>query len=304
MTEDHRFWSITDDDWVELQDLDTSDVLLTPDGATVTVDFLDWDAGVTTDAYDLTVDEEHNFFVTADTTGEPLLVHNETQGAFCGVPVSPRHAALLGADEVLDDISRAALGDSLRALGEQSPALLDDAFDALLVVGDSAATRELVGRAGEFPRQFGVATENGWVDDYLTRDFLWSDEPLTFDGEVTRVVNFREPGPNPPGDWGVTDVHLERHFFGDGDISLTRTGAGDLPRWLDATEELLSSTPQIPSDTRVGSDGVVREFQILGGGTFPRANGGEFQIELVVHVRPDGNFDFVTWRTSFPRINR
>ena len=68
MTEDHRFWSVTDDDWVELQDLDTSDVLLTPDGATVTVDFLDWDAGVTTDAYDLTVDQEHNFFVTADTT--------------------------------------------------------------------------------------------------------------------------------------------------------------------------------------------------------------------------------------------
>ena len=78
VTEDHRFWSVTDDDWVELQDLDTSDVLLSPDGATVTVDFLDRDAGVTTDAYDLTVDQEHNFFVTADTTGEPVLVHNQT----------------------------------------------------------------------------------------------------------------------------------------------------------------------------------------------------------------------------------
>ena len=59
MTEDHRFWSVTDDAWVELQDLDTSDVLLTPDGATVTVDFLDWDAGVTTDSYDLTVDRQN-----------------------------------------------------------------------------------------------------------------------------------------------------------------------------------------------------------------------------------------------------
>ena len=49
VTEDHRFWSTTDTAWVELQDLDTSDVLLTPDGVTVTVDFLDWDAGVTTE---------------------------------------------------------------------------------------------------------------------------------------------------------------------------------------------------------------------------------------------------------------
>ena len=30
VTEDHRFWSTADADWVELQDLDTSDVLLTP----------------------------------------------------------------------------------------------------------------------------------------------------------------------------------------------------------------------------------------------------------------------------------
>ena len=36
VTENHRFWSVTDDDWVELQDLDTDDQLLTPDGATVT----------------------------------------------------------------------------------------------------------------------------------------------------------------------------------------------------------------------------------------------------------------------------
>ena len=105
MTEDHRFWSVTDDDWVELQDLDTSDVLLTPDAATVTVDFLDWDAGVTTDAYDLTVDQEHNFFVTADTTGEPVLVHNQTQGLFCGLPVSVDRALDLLPVEVLLEAS-------------------------------------------------------------------------------------------------------------------------------------------------------------------------------------------------------
>lgn len=55
VTEDHRFWSVTDDAWVELQDLDTTDVLLTPDGATVTVDWLDWSAGADAPAFDLTV---------------------------------------------------------------------------------------------------------------------------------------------------------------------------------------------------------------------------------------------------------
>ena len=108
MTEDHRFWSVTDDDWVELQDLDPDDVLLSPDGATVTVDWLDWDAGVTTDAYDLTVDQEHNFFVTADTTGESVLVHNQGGSAFfCGVPVDVDLVPqLLAVDSRLTDVER------------------------------------------------------------------------------------------------------------------------------------------------------------------------------------------------------
>ena len=120
MTEDHRFWSVTDDDWIELQDLDTSDVLLTPDGATVTVDFLGWDAGVTTDAYDLTVDQEHNFFVTADTTGEPVLVHNQTQGFFCGVPVDADLADdLLDLNRRLDASGDAGqVGTALTRLGD------------------------------------------------------------------------------------------------------------------------------------------------------------------------------------------
>ena len=83
VTEDHRFWSITDNAWVELQDLDVSDVLLSPDGANVTVDWLDWESGVTTDAWDLSVDDEHNFFVAADEDAQPVLVHN--QNSFCGL---------------------------------------------------------------------------------------------------------------------------------------------------------------------------------------------------------------------------
>ena len=96
VTEDHRFWSITDTAWVELQDLDPTDILLTPDGATVTVDHLDWDAGVAAPAWDLTVDQVHNFFVAADDSAEPLLVHNQDEVAFfCGVTVDVSLAAQL-----------------------------------------------------------------------------------------------------------------------------------------------------------------------------------------------------------------
>ena len=70
--------------------------------------------------YDLTVDEEHNFFVTADTTGEPVLLHNQTQGFFCGVPVDADLA-----DNLLDlnrrlDASRDAgqVGTALTRLGD------------------------------------------------------------------------------------------------------------------------------------------------------------------------------------------
>ena len=127
MTEDHRFWSVTDDAWVELQDLDTSDVLLTPDGATVTVDWLDWDAGVTTDAYDLTVDQEHNFFVTADTTGQPVLVHNQdTAGFFCGVPVDADLVPqLLAVDSRLTDVERLRFASAVDRLNvDEAEALI------------------------------------------------------------------------------------------------------------------------------------------------------------------------------------
>ena len=127
MTEDHRFWSVTDDDWVELQDLDTSDVLLSPDGATVTVDWLDWDAGVTTDAYDLTVDQEHNFFVTADTTGQPVLVHNQdTAGFFCGVPVDADLVPqLLAVDSRLTDVERLRFASAVDRLNvDEAEALI------------------------------------------------------------------------------------------------------------------------------------------------------------------------------------
>ena len=149
VTEDHRFWSVTDDDWVELQDLDTSDVLLSPDAATVTVDFLDWDAGVTTDAYDLTVDQEHNFFVTADPTGEPMLVHNQTRGTFCGVRISSQRFLdsadeLVAVEEALGPLAD-DVGDLLRRLtNSSSQATIDRVVDGLVAVsGSPTAVRQL-----------------------------------------------------------------------------------------------------------------------------------------------------------------
>ena len=245
VTEDHRFWSVKDNGWVELQDLDPTDQLLTPDGAMVTVDWLDWNAGETAPAWDLTVEGVHNFFVAADATAEPVLVHNQdSKAAFCGVPVSPRHSALAGTDESLTPSQRSDLGLALRELGDESPSALDDVLDALVASGDDDTIRVLVGRAGEFPQQLKAAALKGWTDDYLTRPLLWTEDTLTFTGDVTRTVRFREPGPaveDPANVWGVTDAHLNKHFFGPGDVSLGAKGLGDLPEWLDETQALLGS---------------------------------------------------------------
>ena len=129
VTEDHQFWSITDSDWVELQDLDTTDVLLTPDGATVTVDYLDWAFGAEAPAWDLTVAEEHNFFVAADASAEPVLVHNQTLGTFCGFQVPGSQAQrLFDIDMFLDQEARNAL---VSRLGSFEPSTRQNLFDVL-----------------------------------------------------------------------------------------------------------------------------------------------------------------------------
>ena len=112
VTEDHRFWSVTDTDWVELQHLDTTDILLTPDGATVTVDWLDWDAGAVAPAWDLTVDDVHNFFVAADPNAEPVLVHNATRRQLCELPLgTSRLRAIDGLAADLRESLESVVGD-------------------------------------------------------------------------------------------------------------------------------------------------------------------------------------------------
>ena len=64
----------SDEEWQESQDLDEGDRLLSPDGDIVTVEGLDWSTDHTDDAYDLTIDDLHTFYVAAG--DESVLVHN------------------------------------------------------------------------------------------------------------------------------------------------------------------------------------------------------------------------------------
>jgi hypothetical protein len=73
-TEDHPFWNPTDTEWQRADALDPGDLVLTADGATLTVDGIDWASARTTLAYNLTVDDVHTYFVQIGE--EPVLVHN------------------------------------------------------------------------------------------------------------------------------------------------------------------------------------------------------------------------------------
>jgi len=74
-TEDHRFWNATEGEWQESQDLDTGDLLLTPDGDEVQVVGLDRSTAHSADAYDLDVAELDSFYVGVGE--ENVLVHNQ-----------------------------------------------------------------------------------------------------------------------------------------------------------------------------------------------------------------------------------
>jgi RHS repeat-associated protein len=74
-TEDHRFWNATDRRWERADQVDVGDQLLSPDGATVTVDSFS-DSPVQRDtAYNLTIDGIHTYFVSAGE--QSVLVHND-----------------------------------------------------------------------------------------------------------------------------------------------------------------------------------------------------------------------------------
>ena len=73
-TEDHPFWNATDSEWQSADVLDVGDLVVTVDGATLTVDGLDWGSARTTTAYNLTVDDIHTYYVQV--VDDEVLVHN------------------------------------------------------------------------------------------------------------------------------------------------------------------------------------------------------------------------------------
>lgn len=101
VTEDHEFWNSSDSQWQELQDVDPGDQLLALDGSFVTIERLDFDAGSTAPAWDLTVADDHNFFVSAQPNAPPVLVHNT--GESC--------AELVGIISELSTAAQSTLGD-------------------------------------------------------------------------------------------------------------------------------------------------------------------------------------------------
>ena len=214
VTEDHRFWSVTDNGWVELQDLDTTDQLLTPDGAMVTVDHLDLDAGETAPAWDLTVAEEHNFFVAADTTAEPVLVHNMDVGLFCGIPVSVNTAldllpvdALLRASSDAERVNRMLLSLSRQQRVKMLDVIAASGSDAEL--GATIARNASFGNTDDvFARSVGatrvalqqtpeVAFEILGNSRYI--DFLVN--PTTSDWLVASMRYRADLIPGPNGSW-------------------------------------------------------------------------------------------------------
>jgi RHS repeat-associated protein len=73
-TEDHPFWSVTDQAWRQAEDLDVGDQVLSAEGRTVVVGGLDLSTTFSGTAYNLTVDDIHTYFVQVGTS--EVLVHN------------------------------------------------------------------------------------------------------------------------------------------------------------------------------------------------------------------------------------
>ena len=73
-TEDHPLGKHTDGEWQRADALGSGDLVVTADGATLTVEGIDWQSARTTTAYNLTVDDIHTYFV--EVGGDEILVHN------------------------------------------------------------------------------------------------------------------------------------------------------------------------------------------------------------------------------------
>lgn len=134
-TEDHPFWNHTDGEWQTASALDAGDLVLTADGATLTVDGMAWGSERTTTAYNVTVDDIHTYFVAVG--DEPVLVHNVCFDDVVTTSHGRQRLAEAGFDDLSVDLLRASDTVSEQADGalvhvaQSGP----DAFD-FIVIGE------------------------------------------------------------------------------------------------------------------------------------------------------------------------
>ena len=141
-TEDHHFWNVTDTEWQETQHIDQGDYLLTADGRVVEAGNLDWSTTHYADAYDLTVEGVHSYFVS--TGNEQVLVHNCSDRAFdiaTKASQTPGRMADLGFDSVEALATRVdEIVGSQRGILRDGGSLLYRSDDLFVSIPSSART--------------------------------------------------------------------------------------------------------------------------------------------------------------------
>lgn len=107
-----------------------------------------------------------------------------------------------------------------------------------------------------------------------------------------RAVNYRSSEVNSR--WGFTQMHVDKHLLGDGEIALRRIDpGGDLETWLAHVDDLV----QRPA-TREFENKRLRLQLVDIQGRFPRADGsGDYTLGVRLSLREDGMFDFMTLLT-------
>ncbi len=106
-TEDHPFWNATDGEWQGPWDFDEGDTVLADDGSLLVTGGLVADSWQTGQAYNLTVDDLHTYFVVV--ADEGVLVHNDC-GTSLVYEANPKHGPVSRSGP-RGEISRAPRGD-------------------------------------------------------------------------------------------------------------------------------------------------------------------------------------------------
>ena len=104
MTGDHSVYDTLSGSWRPVSEFESDGALLGLSGGTLTVTGFDEASGADAAAWDLSVGGVHNFFVAADATAEPVLVHNASD--FCALPITLAQFKTLA--DITDPVEAAA----------------------------------------------------------------------------------------------------------------------------------------------------------------------------------------------------